>query len=332
MEFVIGAIFDFLFSFFVSLAFLPLVYNIVKKLKAKQEILEYVEMHKGKAGTPTMGGVAFILGFIISEIALITGYAKMLLIALIIMLLNALVGFYDDYKKIKKKHNEGLKPWQKLIFQTLIFVLFGFYLYKKDCTQMIIPFVKLQVDLGFWIVFVVAVVGIFFTNCTNLADGLDGLECFIAVPLACLLGVFLKLIITSSNFDFVKNVELLSNGGLTLIIFSGALFSFIFYNSYPAKIFMGDTGSLSVGALLVAVCAVTGTLIYLLLFGLMFVLTGVSVMVQVAYYKLTKKRIFLMAPLHHHFEKKGYHESKIATVYFMITTIFSLLIMFVELI
>ena len=114
------------------------------------------------------------------------------------------------------------------------------------------------------------------------------------------------------------------------IIFSGAIFSFIFYNSYPAKIFMGDTGSLAVGSFLVAVGFMSGTIIYVLIFGIMFVLTGLSVVMQVAYYKLTKKRIFLMAPLHHHFEKKGYHEAKIATIYFMITLILSLIVLFVE--
>ena len=330
MRFSVDAIFSFLFAFFVSLSFLPLVYNILKRVKAKQTILEYVDMHKGKAGTPTMGGIAFVLGTAVSVVALISGYSKMVLIALCVMLLNSLVGFYDDYKKIKRKHNEGLKPWQKLLFQFIIFGLFGFYLYKKDYTFLIIPFLKTTVDFGFAIIFIVVIVGIFFTNCTNLADGLDGLECFIAVPLSCLLGVFLGLIATSGNFDFIKNAENLHNCAIALMIFSGAIFSFFFYNSYPAKIFMGDTGSLAVGAFLVSISVVSGTLLYLLIFGIMFVITGVSVMMQVAYYKLTKKRIFLMAPLHHHFEKKGYHEAKIGMIYFMVTTIVSLLIIFVE--
>lgn len=332
MSFAVEMVFDFLFAFFVSLAFLPLVYNIVRKFKAKQEILEYVDMHKKKSGTPTMGGVSFVLGFTISVVALLTGYVKLVLVSVCVMILNALVGFYDDFKKVKNKKNEGLKPWQKLVFQLVIFLLFGYYLYKKEYTKLILPFIKTQVDIGVWIVPVVVIIGIFFTNCTNLADGLDGLECFIAVPLSCFLGVFLGLILTSSNFDFIKNAEILSNSALTLIIFSGALFSFLFYNSYPAKIFMGDTGSLAVGALLISVSAISGTILYLLLFGIIFVVTGISVMMQVGYYKLTKKRIFLMAPIHHHFEKKGYHEAKIGIIYFMITTIVSLMMMVIELV
>lgn len=332
MGLAVESIFDFLFGFFVSLAFLPLVYNLIKKLKARQEILEYVDMHKSKSGTPTMGGIAFVLGFIVSVVALIRGFVAPVYICVGIMILNALVGFYDDFVKIKKKHNEGLKPYQKLIFQTIIFLAFGIYLYKNNYTFITIPFLKSSINLGFGVVVISVLMGIFFTNCTNLADGLDGLECFITLPSSTALGVILLLISTNDNFVFIKNSELFVNLGLTLLIFSGAVFSFIFMNSHPAKIFMGDTGSLAIGGLLVSISLLTGTILYLILFGVLFVITGVSVIIQVAYYKLTKKRIFLMAPLHHHFEKKGYHESKIATIYFMFTIIISLVIILLELV
>ena len=325
-------IFIFLFAFFVSLGLLIVVYRLLKKLKAKQTIYEYVDFHQSKSGTPTMGGLSFVLGSILSIVFLLSGYILPVIVCVAVMFFNGAVGVLDDMVKIKRKKNGGLKPWQKLMFQTFIFGVFGLFLIKLRLTQIIIPFFKINIDLGFCIVPLCIIVGLFFTNCTNLADGLDGLECFIAMPCSCCLGVILLLISALPSFDFLKNAELINDFGYSLIIFSGAIFSFLFYNSYPAKIFMGDTGSLAIGSFLVAVGFASGTIIYLLLFGILFVITGLSVLIQVAYYKLTKKRIFLMAPLHHHFEKKGYHESKIAIVYFMITTIFSLLIILLELI
>ena len=330
MRTFVFSIFCFLFTFFVSLGLLLVVYKILKRVKAKQTIYEYVDMHKTKSGTPTMGGISFVIGVMLSVAFLLSGYILPVFIVVGVMILNSAVGVYDDLIKIKKKQNGGLKPWQKLLLQTIIFVLFGVVLCKLNLTNVIIPFFKTSVNLGYYSIILVVILGLFFTNCTNLADGLDGLECFITTPVSVALGVILLLISTSPEFDFVKNQELMTNFGFTSIIFSGAIFSFIFYNSYPAKIFMGDTGSLAVGSFLVAVGFATGTILYVLLFGFLFVVTGLSVLMQVAYYKLTKKRIFLMAPLHHHFEKKGYHESKIATIYFMLTTIVSLLVLMLE--
>lgn len=327
--FVFG-IFCFLFSFFISIAILFVCYRILKKLKAKQTIYEYVDMHKSKSGTPTMGGISFVLGSVFAVIFLLDGYVLPVYICVGVMLLNCLVGVYDDMVKIKRHQNGGLKPWQKLLFQVFIFGVFGWVLVKLNLTSIIIPFAKKSINVGKWVVPLCIIIGLFFTNCTNLADGLDGLECFITIPSSVALGVILLLISTSDKFDFIKNTNLLSNLGLLSIIFSGAIFSFIFYNSYPAKIFMGDTGSLAVGSLMVAIGFASGAIIYVLLFGILFVITGVSVILQVAYYKLTKKRIFLMAPLHHHFEKKGYHENKIAIVYLMITTLFSLIVIALE--
>lgn len=330
MEEFVFSMFGFIFGFFASFGLLCVAYKLLKKLKAKQTIYEYVDMHKGKSGTPTMGGISFVIGASLSVIFLLNGFLVPVFITLFVMLLNSAVGVYDDLVKIKKKQNGGLKPWQKLVFQTLIFGVFGIYLFKESYTFIIVPFLKTTINLSWGVIPLVVVIGLFFTNCTNLADGLDGLECFITLPVSLALGVILLLITASSEFNFVKNTSLLNNFGFSLIIFAGSVFSFLFYNSHPAKIFMGDTGSLAIGSFLIAVSFATGTVIYLLLFGILFVLTGLSVMLQVAYYKLTKKRIFLMAPLHHHFEKKGHHEAKIAVIYSMITIIFSLIIILLE--
>jgi len=265
MEKLVFPIFSFLFSFFVSFVILIGVYRLLKKIKAKQTIYEYVDMHKGKSGTPTMGGIAFVLGASLTSVFLLRGYVLPLFVVVAVMVFNSLVGVYDDVIKIRKKQNGGLKPWQKLVLQFVIFGGFGLLLCKLGLTNVIIPFAKTSINMGYFTIVLVVIIGLFFTNCTNLADGLDGLECFIATPVSLALGVILLLISASSSFDFIKNAELLSNFGIISIIFAGAIFSFIFYNSYPAKIFMGDTGSLAVGSFLVAVGFASGTIIYVLI-------------------------------------------------------------------
>ena len=188
------------------------------------------------------------------------------------------------------------------------------------------------INLGAWVIPVAVFMSMFFINSVNLTDGLDGLVSFITiavtVAISCILGLILNGVINSYvGFDnFSENLALLS------IVFSGAVFGFIFYNCYPAKMFMGDTGSLAIGAFLVSVSLASGTIIYLFIFGAMYLLSSVSVIIQVAYYKMTKKRVFLMAPLHHHFELKGVHENRITFSYGMITILLCLLVIILELV
>lgn len=331
MNYLIEAIFLLLVAFFISIIIGKPIINFIKKKKANQPILNYVENHNSKSGTPTMGGIIFLFSFLATTIFFVDGYVRHIYICIIFMLVNTSVGIYDDILKIRNKQNEGLKPWQKLIVQFISSLLFGLYLYYSGLTYLIIPFSKISINLKFWIVPIVVIVAIFFVNCSNLTDGLDGLDSFIACVVSVALGVILWLISRGGVLASIKITEFYQNFAIVLQIFFGAILGYIFYNCYPAKIFMGDTGSLSIGAFLVAVSFATGTIIFLLLFGIMYIASGVSVLLQVAYYKLTKKRIFLMAPLHHHFELKKIHESKITTVYTMVTLIVSLLVILIEL-
>lgn len=332
MKFLVKAIFLMLVAFFMSLILGKPIINFIKKKKADQPILNYVENHNSKSGTPTMGGVIFLISFLVVTIFFINGVVKHIFVCILFMLINTAVGIYDDVLKIKNRQNEGLKPWQKLIVQFVSSLMFGLYLYFSKLTFIIIPFSNITLNLKFWVVPIVVIVAIFFINCSNLTDGLDGLDSFIACVVSVVLGVILWVISISQNLAIVKIAEFYQNFAIVLQIFFGAILGYIFYNCYPAKVFMGDTGSLSIGAFLVAVSFATGTIIFLLLFAVMYIVSGVSVMLQVAYYKLTKKRIFLMAPLHHHFELKKIHESKITTIYTLVTLIVSLLVILIELI
>lgn len=328
---LVGYIFNFLVSFFVAFIIAFPAYKIILRLKVKQPILEYVNKHNIKAGTPTMGGIIFIIAFILSSIILIDGYVKIIYCCILYVLLNVLVGFYDDFLKIRGKQNEGLKPYQKLIFQLCISLMFGVVLYVNSLTFLVIPLAKITINLGVWIIPVVIFVSMFFINSVNLTDGLDGLVSFITMIVLLAFAGILSLILNGVINSMVGFENFSENFVMFSIVFSGAILGFVFYNCYPAKMFMGDTGSLGVGSFLIAISFATGTVFYLLIFGIMYIVSSVSVIIQVAYYKLTKKRIFLMAPLHHHFELKGVHENRITFFYSIATLVVCLLVFVLEL-
>ena len=329
---LIECIFNFLVSFFIAFIIAFPIYKIILKLKVKQPILEYVDKHNVKAGTPTMGGIIFIIACILSSIILINGYVKIIYCSILFVMLNMLVGFYDDFLKIRGRKNEGLKPYQKLIFQIAISLTFGILLYVNSLTFLIIPFAKITIDLGVFIIPVVVFVSMFFINSVNLTDGLDGLVSFITMIVLLAFALILGLILNGIINSIVGFENFAENFAQFSIVFSGAILGFIFYNCYPAKMFMGDTGSLGIGSFLIAISFATGTVIYLIFFGVMYIASSVSVIIQVAYYKLTKKRIFLMAPLHHHFELKGIHENRITFFYSLVTLLVCLLVLALELI
>lgn len=325
-------LFDFLFAFLLSFVVAIPVYRFLCKLKFGQPILEYVDKHSSKQGTPTMGGIIFLLSFILTSVFFIWGYVKVVYVCVLFVFLNSLIGMYDDYLKIKGKKNLGLKPWQKLVFQFCVSALYGVFLYLNKLTFLVVPISHYVINLDFWVIPITIFLSIFYINSVNLTDGLDGLVSLITLMVTCSIMAILGLILNDTLLK-ITNIENFSiNFVLLVAIFSGAILGFIFYNCYPAKMFMGDTGSLSIGALLIGVSLATGTAIYIIIFGVMFMVSSVSVILQVAYYKLTKKRIFLMAPIHHHFELKGVHENRITVSYALITIFVSLLILILELI
>lgn len=279
-----------------------------------------------------MGGIIFLISFILTSVFFIWGYVKVVYVCVLFVFLNSLIGMYDDYLKIKGKKNLGLKPWQKLVFQFCVSALYGVFLYLNKLTFLVVPISHYVINLDFWVIPITIFLSIFYINSVNLTDGLDGLVSLITLMVTCSIMAILGLILNDTLLKITNIENFGTNFVLLVAIFSGAILGFVFYNCYPAKMFMGDTGSLSIGALLIGVSLATGTAFYIIIFGVMFMVSSVSVILQVAYYKLTKKRIFLMAPIHHHFELKGVHENRITVSYALITIFVSLLILILELI
>ena len=310
-----------IYAFFFTLVVSPFVISIIKREKVKQVILKYVESHSGKQGTPTMGGLIFLISIPLVSLICFDGQSQFAKAAILIFLAYGLVGFLDDFIKFKNKQNLGLKPYQKIIFQLLISIGVGAYVYYSMLGSVInIPFTKYVVDIDFWIIPLVSLIYLASTNAVNLTDGLDGLAgsttlCYMTSFVVLML-VFLETGVIGSNAILITEMR---NISVVCVVTIGALLSFLVFNCFPAKIFMGDTGSLALGSLVASVAVFSGLELFIPILGVMFVASAVSVIIQVAYYKLTKKRVFLMAPLHHHFEKKGCHEVRITMCYALIT-------------
>ena len=284
------------------------VIHLCKKLKISQTILHYVDKHTAKSGTPTMGGWIFILaGMAVSLIFIFDGDFFVPLIVLLVMLGYGLLGFLDDYIKIKFHQNEGLRPYQKIIGQVGISLIVALYIYFKVGTS--IDLFGLKIELGLFIIPFIILFFVAVTNAVNLTDGLDGLAGGVSGAYLLFFGIILALL---SGYDSLA---------LICFAFVGAIVAFLCVNSFPAKIFMGDTGSLALGGLIAGIAVFSGLELIMPIIGIMFVMSVLSDILQVAHYKRTKRRIFKMAPLHHHFEKLGVHENRIVTIYIVITLV-----------
>ena len=322
---------SFLYAFFFALIVSPLVISIMKREKIKQTILHYVDGHKSKNGTPTMGGLIFLISISVISLICFQGkslYAKM---SVIIFLAYGVVGFLDDYIKFKFKRNLGLRAYQKILFQLLVSFAVGFFVYKNIGGVLLIPFVNRFVDFGIWIIPFVILIYLATTNSVNLTDGLDGLATsttlIFLISFLILLNIFMETGVVAIN---VSNLEEFKNLSTLAVVACGVLLCFLLFNCFPAKIFMGDTGSLALGSLIASLSIFSGMELYIPILGIVFVSSAVSVILQVAYYKLTKKRIFLMAPLHHHFEKKGVHEVRITFCYSLVSLIVGVVVILVN--
>ena len=282
------------------------VLKLCKKFHLSQTILHYVDKHAGKSGTPTMGGLIFIFAIMISSVFFLQGQIGGAYVALATMLGYGLLGFLDDFIKVKFHKNEGLKPYQKIIGQVGISLIVALYVYFNKGGEL--EFFGLKFDIGFFIVPFIIFFFVAVTNSVNLIDGLDGLAGGVNAVYFLFFGLVLAL---------------LGQSQFALICFAavGAILAFLVVNCFPAKIFMGDTGSLALGALMAAVAAFSGTELLMPILGFVFVVTAFSDVLQVLHYKRTGRRIFLMAPLHHHFEKKGVHENRIVLVYILVTLV-----------
>ncbi len=282
---------------------------LCKKLKFSQTILHYVENHAGKSGTPTMGGLIFIFAGILTFIFFSNESSLFALMSLAVMFAYGLLGFLDDFIKVKFKQNKGLSPWQKIIGQVAIAVIVALFVYFKVGTSL--EFFGMKINLGWGIIPFTIFVFLAITNSVNLTDGLDGLAGGVSFVYVLFFGMIL-------SFSMVAEMQSLA---LVSFIMSGAILGYLAINTYPAKIFMGDTGSLALGGFIACISIFSGKVLLMPIMGVMFVLSAVSVVLQVLYFKKTKKRIFLMAPLHHHFEKKGVNENRIVTIYIIVTAL-----------
>ncbi|MDL2287215.1 phospho-N-acetylmuramoyl-pentapeptide-transferase [Eubacteriales bacterium OttesenSCG-928-G02] len=289
---------------------------ILRKVKLGQKILEVgPAWHKNKEGTPVMGGLFFITATLLTilfmfAIGRITSQSIFLLINLCFMLLNGAIGFIDDYVKLFKKRNKGLTAWQKLMLQIITTGAYLGVLKALDLitTNITNPFSGNSIDLGIFYYIIVILGIVYMINSANLTDGIDGLAGSIGLIIT-VLGVAIGI------YAGIPEIYILE------ISIAGSLLGFLIFNFHPAKIFMGDTGSLFLGAALVTLFMRVDAAALILIAGIIYIIEGLSDIIQVFSYKLTKKRIFKMAPIHHHFEMCGWSEVKIVGVFSFITVV-----------
>ncbi|MGI6485031.1 MAG: phospho-N-acetylmuramoyl-pentapeptide-transferase [Tepidanaerobacteraceae bacterium] len=301
-------------SFIITIIWGNIIIPVLMKFKFGQTIrVDGPKRHLSKKGTPTMGGVIFIPSIALASL-LFTEKNPHIIVSLISMIGFGLIGFVDDFIKIIKKRTLGLRANQKLIFQLALSFIIAVYArnFSPGTSVINAPFVAEGIDLGvLFIPFTVFII-LGTVNSVNLTDGLDGLVSGITV-------------IISFFFTLIS----LSFGQQNMAIFcaaiSGACLGFLIFNYYPAKVFMGDTGSLGLGGALVAISVLTGMQIYLVFFGMIFIIETLSVILQVVFFRLTGKRIFKMSPIHHHFELSGWKEPTIVFMFWCFTILTGIL-------
>lgn len=320
-------------SLVVSLAVGP---YMIRKLQIKQIDQTIREdgppTHFDKVGTPTMGGLLILAAVIASTLLWSDLSNRYIWVALFVFATFGLVGFWDDYKKLIDKNPRGMGSRNKILGQSIAAIIAAYWLYSTQLlpeeTTLIIPFFKdVAIPLGGWFLITTYLVVVGSSNAVNLTDGLDGLAILPTVLVAGALGVFCYL---SGNAVFSEYLGIpnLPGTGEVLIFCAaivGAGLGFLWFNTYPAQVFMGDIGSLSLGAALGIVAVMVRQELVLFIMGGIFVLETVSVILQVASFKLTGKRIFRMAPIHHHFELKGWPEPKVIVRFWLISVVLVLI-------
>lgn len=315
-------------SFLLTVIVGRIILPVLRAKKMGQPINEYVAGHQSKAGTPTMGGISFIVPFLLCMVAVAIAFTvrksmlDLIPFALVICfaVFNAMIGFIDDRCKLLKKQNEGLTEIQKLILQ---FVAAGAFIAMMAITGNLettlrIPFTSWAPDLKWFAYPVYLIVLVGFVNATNITDGLDGL----ASSVCAVVALFMLIFSLSYGFDRFTDA---GTSFISAALLGGVL-GFLIYNFHPAKMFMGDTGSLFLGAVIMGCAVAEGELLLFVLAGFVFVLDMLSSLIQRYYYKLTHgKRLFKMAPVHHHFEKCGWKEVQIVALFTFVSLVFCVL-------
>ncbi len=321
-------------SFFTALVLtLILMPKFIKWATSKnfeQPIYNLVQQHQSKSKTPTMGGAVFLIATLIASLLTLNLTNIYSIGGLLSLTLFALIGVSDDLQKVIGKNNQsGLSPKGKLYFQAFSSLLIATLLYYYNfSTQLYIPFFKYPVmDMGILFFPVVVLILLSSSNAVNLTDGLDGLATVPSIFAISTLSVFAYLTghavlsdyLLIPNIDGVGEVTIIGSGLI------GALTGFLWFNSHPAEVFMGDSGSLAIGGFMGYMAIVTKNELLLILIGLIFVVEAITVIMQVTSYKTRKKRLFLMAPIHHHFEMKNWHENKIIVRFWIVSLLSNLI-------
>jgi len=316
-----------IFGGFFSLILTPLFIRFQKKKQIGQRIrIDSPQSHAAKSGTPTMGGVVFIISAVISYmiVSLVKFYRHDVfsyegIFVVSVFILCGTIGFVDDYISLVRKRNLGLRGWVKIILLIIVclyFILISKFVLRLD-TTLSIPFTGSKFDMGNWYYFIPALIIISTTNAVNLTDGLDGLA---AGSSAIVLATFSFIAFLEwSVLDISFSIDISVVCGAVVAACAG----FLWWNTAPAEIFMGDTGSYGLGGLMAAVAVILKQEILLIIIGGLFALETLSVIIQVLWFKLKKKRVFKMAPLHHHFELLGWHEIKVIIRFWVICTLFA---------
>ena len=303
-----------LISFVISVILGPIIIPFLRKLKMGQtERVEGVQSHLKKAGTPTMGGIIFLIATVVTSLFYVKDYPKVIPV-LFLTLGFGIIGFLDDYLKVVMKRSDGLYPKQKMALQIVVTAIFAFYMVKFAGVSltMLIPFTGGKyLDIGWVAIPLMFFVVIGTVNGVNFTDGLDGLASSVTVLVA----------------TFFTVVAIGTKSGIEPITCAvvGALLGFLLFNVYPASVFMGDTGSLALGGFVVSAAYMLKIPLFIPIVAFIYFIEVLSVIIQVTYYKKTKKRIFKMAPIHHHFELSGWPETKVVSIFSIVTAVLCLI-------
>jgi phospho-N-acetylmuramoyl-pentapeptide-transferase len=294
-------------AFAISAALGPLAIPLLRRVKAGQVVRENgPQTHLSKTGTPTMGGIFFLVSIVLTALFYVGDYPQTVPVLFTTLGFGA-VGFVDDYLKVVKKRSLGLRAWQKALGQLVVTAAFAVYLvfFTDISLAMRLPFVGGYFDAGWFNVVLLFFIVIATANGANFTDGLDGLHGCVTVLIAA--------------FFAIASIGLAA--GITPIscAVAGALLGFLLYNLHPASVFMGDTGSLALGGFVAASAYMTGLPLFIPIVAFVYAVEVLSVIIQVAYYKKTGKRVFRMAPIHHHFELLGWKETKVVAVFSVVT-------------
>ena len=314
-SYVLRTLLPALLSFTIALLIGPSIINMLRRLKAGQtEREEGLESHQKKTGTPTMGGVIFLIPVVV--IGIFYGATHKEVIPVLILTIGfGIIGFLDDYIQVVRKHNLGLRAWQKILGQFIVTMLFAVYVQKfTDISlAMKIPFTEIVLDFGFWNIPIMFFIALGTANGTNFTDGVDGLCASVTAAVAAFFAV-------AGMHYGATGAEVMSSA------MAGALLGYLVYNVYPGKVMMGDTGSLAIGGFVTGIAYVMQMPIFIVIVGFIYAFEVISVIMQVSYFKITHgKRIFRMAPIHHHFEKGGWSETRVVNVFTTVTILLCLI-------